>query len=595
MQTSPRWSRLSEVFGIDLRTLALFRVALGSVLFCNLLLALTQAGALYTDAGVMPRSWLLDSDVGPRLSLYLISGSAWFVYALLGVQTVLAAMLTLGWHTRRVTILSFVLWASLLNRNYMVLIGGDILIACLLFWAMFLPLGARFSVDAAIAQNPPPERHLHLSWATVGLLMQVMSVYFYSAILKHSPEWVPDYSAVYYALSLDRHVLPFGTWLNQFFALTQALSFFVWWLELLGPVLMFTPLFLRPIRLVLMLLFMAMHIGFLLCLELGHFPYVSLASLTVFLGGWFWDGLRARHLRKQPAPPKIYYDIDCGFCLKSCRLFQQFLILPDSPITPAQQNPRADTLMKANYSWVVIDSDDSAYLKWQAFTILIRRSPLWFWLWPLLRARALDRPGNIAYDFVARHRGTFGRISGFLLPARTIQWTLGRLGNSLAAVMVALVLIWNLHTIGMPPQASYAALTPVFRTLRIDQYWNMFAPHPDKEDGWLAISGLRIDGTPVDVLHPDRAGAARLDKPAVYSQTHGNIRWLTYRTRIWQAAYSGNRLYYGRYLCRQWNANQTGDARLSTFKMIYMLEYTPPPGHPAHVEQQVIWTHDCLN
>ncbi len=597
MDLNQRFPRLAEVVGIDLRTLALFRFALGAVLVCNLLLGFGDFQAFWTDAGVMPRAWLVEMGERQRWSLYLANGEAWFVAALLLTQTVLALMFALGWHTRLVAILSFVLWTSLLNRNPVVLIGGDLLIACLLFWSMFLPLGARFSVDAAIAANPPPARNLHVSWAALGLLLQVMSVYFFSAILKSGREWVPDYSAVYYALSLDRHVLPLGRLLNEFLPLTRLLAGYVWWLELLGPILMFSPLFLRPLRLALMLGFMLMHVGFLLCLELGHFPYVSLTSLTVFCGGWVWDALARRHTRRHPAPPRIYYDRDCGFCLKSCRLLQQFLILPRTTIAPAQDTARARTLMEANYSWVVIDGDEQAYLKWPAFTILVKHSPLLGWLWPLLRRPALEKPGNGVYDFVARHRGGFGTLSAWLLPQRTVRWTPAPLWDRVAAVFVVLVLIWNLHTIGMPPRISYAALTPVFRAIRIDQLWNMFAPFPLKDDGWLVVPGRLADGSEIDVLHPER-GAASFDKPRLDSQDHGNIRWLTYRGRLWERQYSSQRLYYGKYLCRTWNADphnrDTAGRRLMTFKLVYMLETTPPPGESASVEQRVLWRHECF-
>lgn len=597
MDFTQRYPRLAEIFGIDLRTLALFRVALGTVLFCNLLGAFADLSAFWTDAGVMPRSWLLQFEPAHRISLYLAGGQAWFVGALLAAQTVLALMLALGWHTRLTSILSFVLWASLLNRNPVVVIGGDLLVACLLFWSMFLPLGARCSVDAATADDPPPTRNLHLSWGSLGLLLQVMSVYFFSAILKSGREWVPDYTAVYYALSLDRHVLPLGKLLNEFLPLTKALSVYVWWLELLGPILIFSPFFLRPLRFGLMLAFMLMHIGFLLCLELGHFPFVSLSSLTVFCGGWVWDRLGQRHARRHPLAPRIYYDRDCGFCLKSCRLFQQFLILPRASIAPAQDTPRARTLMEANYSWVVIDGDEQAHLKWPAFTILVRHSPLWGWLWPLLRLPALEKPGNTVYDFVARHRGAFGTLTAWLLPTRTIRWEPGRTGQTLAAVFVVLVLVWNLHTVGMPPQSSHAALTPLLRALRIDQLWNMFAPFPLKEDGWLIVPGRLADGSEIDVLHPER-GAPSFDKPALYSRDHPNIRWLTYRGRLSERPYAEQRLYYAKYLCRTWNADKLeGEARnrrLMTFKMIYALETTPPPGTQADVEQQVLWRHECF-
>ncbi|HEY0975271.1 MAG TPA: DCC1-like thiol-disulfide oxidoreductase family protein [Solimonas sp.] len=593
-----RHPRLAEIFGIDLRTLALFRFALGSVLFCNLLLALTETTALYTDAGIMPRAWAVEAESLWRISLHLANGESWFIALLIGLQAVCALMYALGWRTRLVNIVSFVLWASLLNRNPMVLIGGDLLMCCLLFWSMFLPVGARFSVDAAVASNPPPVRNLHLSWASLGLLLQVMSVYFYSAILKNGAEWTSNLHAVYYALSLDRHVLPLGKLLNEFLPLTQLLTVYVYWLELLGPILIFTPWFLRPTRFVLMLCFMLMHIGFLLCLELGHFPYVSLSSLTVFTGGWVWDALDRRHQRRHPQPPKIYYDRDCGFCLKMCRLFQQFLILPRVSIAPAQDTPRARTLLEANNSWVVIDADESAHLKWSAFAVLLKHSPLLGWLWPAARLQVVTQVGDRAYHFVANNRGRFAAMSARLLPMREVRWEVGPFAQGVAGVLVLVVAIWNLHSVNWLPQKTYAMMTPPMRLLRIDQYWNMFAPFPLKEDGWTVIPGRLADGSEIDLVHPDRDAPPSYEKPALHSQDHGNIRWLTYRGRLWESQYSQHRMYYGKYLCRSWNADKLeGEARakrLMTFKLIYMLERTPPPGEAAKVEQVVLWRHECF-
>ncbi|MGH8447382.1 MAG: HTTM domain-containing protein [Solimonas sp.] len=593
-----RYPRLAEMVGIDLRTLALFRSVLGLVLLWCVLSSFRDLTAFWTDAGVMPRAWLIETDSRWRLSLYLMNGQAWFVTTLLLIQAACALMFTLGWRTRVAGILSFVLWASFINRDPVVLIGGDLLLCCLLFWAMFLPLGARYSVDAALSTNPPPAQNLHVSWASLGLLAQVMSVYFFSAVMKTGREWWPDFTAVYYALMLDRHALPLGHWLLNFPGLLKALSAGVYFLEMLGPILIFTPWLLRPVRFVLMLAFMLMHVGFAMCLQIGHFPFVSIASLTVFAGGWLWDALARRRAAAQSgAPLRIYYDRDCGFCLKSVLLMRQFLLLPDAQIAPAQDTPRARTLLEANNSWVVIDHDEQAYLKWPAFAILLRRSPLFAWSWPLARLSALVAPGNAVYHFVARHRSDFGRASAALLPRRETAFEVSRGWYRVAGVFFVLVLIWNLHTIRLLPASSYQMMTPAFRILRIDQMWNMFAPFPLKEDGWWVFPARLADGTEIDLLHPDR-GVPDYGKPENYATEQENIRWLTYRGRLWEKAYSGHRLWYGKYLCRQWNDGKEmtleGRARrLMTFKMIYMLERTPAPGQEATVEQVVVARHEC--
>ncbi|PTU32327.1 HTTM domain-containing protein [Stenotrophobium rhamnosiphilum] len=592
---SARHPRLLELFGIDLRSLALFRFALGLVLFIVLCQSFCDLTAFYGDLGVMPRSWAIESDSFNRVSLYFLNGQTWFLATLLTIQTLCALMLMLGWRTRLAVIVSFVMWASLINRNSLVLSSGDVLIACLLFWAMFLPLGARYSVDAATSSNTAPSNNQHLSWASAGLLLQVVSVYFFGALLKSGAEWHPQFTAAYYALSLDRYATPLGQWLLNFPELLQSLSALIWWLELLGPVLLFVPFFNRYIRLLILLCFVLMQIGLKLSLELGHYPFTSIAALTVFTSSWIWDALNARRQRIESAPLRIYYDRDCGFCLKSTLLIQQFLLLPRAVIAPAQSNPRAKALLEANTSWVVIDGEENAHMKWQAFTILLKHSPLTAWLWPLIRMQALVKPGNAVYDWVGRNRGGFSTITETLLPTREVHYEVSQRWQRVAAISIVAVFLWNLTTVNALPKFVSSSLTTAMKMVRIDQDWDQFAPSPRKDDGWMVIPAKLFDGSEIDLLSPEHA-APDYSKPLHYSQTHENIRWNTYRGHLAESENEEQRVYYGKYLCREWNEKNAADPakRLMTFKLIYMLERTPAPGAQAQVEQAVLWRHECF-
>jgi predicted DCC family thiol-disulfide oxidoreductase YuxK len=582
----------AEIFGIDLRTLALFRVALGTVLAFYVLNRLPDIGAFYTDLGVLPRSYLVQTDAWSRLSLYLVNGEYWFAAILLLVQLVCALALTFGYRSRLATVALWVLFTSLINRNPLVLIGGDWLLACLLFWAMFLPLGARWSVDAALSIQPPPEKNLHTSPASVGLLVQVMSVYFFSAVLKSAPDWWPDGTAIYYTMELERYASPSGrALLLPHPLLMQCLTYFVYFLELLGPLLAFSPWFRRPLRFALMACFMAMHTGFILFMKIGYFPFVSLASLTALLGGWFWDWRARANEARHPNGPKIYYDRDCGFCLKTCLLLQQFLVLPRARIGPAQDSQRAGALLEANYSWVVIDDDDRAYLKWPAFVVLLKHSPVFGWLWPVARWGLWERFGNVAYDCVGKHRARLGALTAGVFSSREVKFEVGRAGQRVAAVLLVLVLVWNLGTIQLVNPNVMTLAGPVFRVLRIDQMWSMFAPRPPRYDGWSVYPGKLEDGTEVDVLHPGRP--LSWDRPPSLSAVHENISWHTYRWHITEPQFRGHLLYYGKYLCRQWNWDAPAGKHLATFQIAFVEENTLPPGQISSLERRVFWTHDC--
>jgi predicted DCC family thiol-disulfide oxidoreductase YuxK len=641
---------LERAFGIDLRSLALFRAALGGVLLADLALRSVNLRTFYTDLGVVPRDWMMSLNGPWRLSLYAANGETWFAALLIGVEALAALALLLGWRTRLACVAAFFLHGSLLNRNVLVLFGGDPLIMCLLFWGMFLPLGARWSVDAALARKPL-EANAHLSWASAGLLLQVLSVYFFSALLKTGRDWWPDGTAVWYALSIDGYATPAGEWLRQFSPVTHALTGFVYLLELLGPPLALLPYLLaagvsglaaRPAprlyaladgsRFAVLVLLALMHAGFVVFLALGPFPFISLASLTVLTGAWTWTALARAARRARPRSLQIYYDRDCGFCLRTVLLLRTFLLLPAAEIAPAQDTQRARVLLEANNSWVVLE-DDRAWLKWPAFVVLLRRSALLFWLGRLLSGKWAVGPGNAVYDFVARHRGALGKASARLLPfhersldtgpaaaacaglfvlallawnlsgpwlfaafagaAATGAWLARRAtAHALAAALVLAFLAWNLCTVPVLPRRLQAALAPPFSLLRVDQRWDMFAPYPSREDGWFVLPAQLADGRYVDLLHPERV-AVSYDKPRRVAREWPDLRWHKYLERIWSAEFASARLYYGRFLCRQWNGAASAAPRLKSFRIVYMLETSVPEGRTPGVEQRLLWQQDC--
>ena len=133
--------------------------------------------------------------------------------------------------------------------------------------------------------------------------------------------------------------------------------------------------------------------------------------------------------------------------------------------------------------------------------------------------------------------GFLGAISAKLLPRRETRFEVTRFWYGVAGVLAVLVFVWNLHTIRALPARSYQAMTPLFRVLRIDQLWNMFAPFPLKDDGWWVFPARLADGSEIDLLHPER-GVPDYRKPANYALEQENIRWITYRGRLWERQYA---------------------------------------------------------
>lgn len=585
-----RYPTLATRFGLDLRALALLRVLLALALLLSLCGSLANASLLYSDQGIMPRAWVISSDSLHRFSLLFMDGASTFVMVLLLLQAAFALMLLLGWRTRLASIASFILWVSLLNRNPLVITDGDSLMACLLFWLMFLPASARYSVDAALAPAWSAPENNYFSWAALGLMLQIVSVYFFSALSATGLMWDGNHLGLYELFSLETDSTALGHWLLHFPLLLKAGSALIWWLALLAPLLVFSPLLTRQLRNSAVLLFTALNLALILCMNLGNTAWIYLIAWTVFIGPRCWDWLAARQQQRHPGALRIYYDRDCGFCIRMCRLLQQFLILPQAQIAPAQDTPRARALLEANQSWVVIDSEDQAHMKWPALVALVKSSPLLGWLWPLLRNPAFINPGNALYDWIARHRPQLSRLSAQNSAQPHKDASAG--WQRVAAAALILTLIWNLSSIQILPAGVQHVLSPALRILRLDQAWNVFAPYPFKDDGWFVIPAQLADNSELDLLHPHKKLA---DDEQTETSLSGNRRWQLYLRHLADPASSGDRREYARYLCRQWNTEKSSTAaqRLVSFKLVYMLRHTPPPGTPAHVEQVVLSRHDC--
>jgi hypothetical protein len=297
-------AKLEELFGADVRALAVLRVGLALIILVDLVQRSSDLVLHYSDAGVLPRADLL--QLAPRrslLSIHVLSG-AWQVQALLFVAAALGALaLLIGYRTRLATVASWFLFVSLNSRNPMVLLGGDVLIRVVLFWAIFLPLGTRYSVDSALRRSPAVHGQRVVSAATVAYLVQIVIVYWFTALRKSDPEWRTEGTALYYALSLDHLTTPLGQLLLGFPALLKTLTHGVLWLEVVGPVLLFSPVLTTPIRSLTVLAFVLLHAGIGLTLRIGLFPWISALAMVVFLPSRFWDGLRHIVRRGERASP----------------------------------------------------------------------------------------------------------------------------------------------------------------------------------------------------------------------------------------------------------------------------------------------------
>lgn len=281
--------RLETLFGIDTRSLAVFRIVLSAILLLDLQQRWLWIHEHYTDDGVLPLAVLYRHYWGAtNWSFHALSGDAPLQHGLFALQGVATVLFLVGWYTRYANIALWVLLTSLQTRNQMVLQGGDDLLRMLVFWSMFVPTGARWSMDARGEAQPPARV---FSVGSAALMLQVCYMYWATAYLKWSPVWWQQGAAVEMALRLDIYASWPGKALLQLRPLLPLLTWGTLFWEYVGPLVALSPWKSGPVRTAAVFGFWVMHLGFGSTLEIGLFWMTSCACWLPFLPSWFWDNL----------------------------------------------------------------------------------------------------------------------------------------------------------------------------------------------------------------------------------------------------------------------------------------------------------------
>ncbi|SFR31026.1 MULTISPECIES: HTTM domain-containing protein [Halorubrum] len=508
---------------VDPRALAAFRIGLGALLIADLLLRSRSLTAFYTDYGVLPRRAFF-SDYSTSYSLHALSGEPWAIASLFAVAGGVALALLVGYRTRLATVVSWLLLFSLHARNPMVLNSGDGLLRMLLFWSAFLPLGARWSVDAVRRADrgadaaadaaptadpvggpasgdgggpasgdgggpstPGPSEPAVASVATMAILVQILVMYLTNAVHKYRSDLWMGGEAVAYVMRADQFTYHLGNHLAEFSGLLRA--FTLLWVALLfaSPLLLLltgTP------RAVLASLFAGMHLGMAVSIRVGLFPVIVVVGLIPFFQTPVWDAL----------------DRAVAGLNRSTRL--------------ARWRARLESLARAVRSLAASLPRPTA-------------------------SRRLDglRSEGLAAG-IARGRARFSAV--------------------VPTVFLVLILLSSAGSVGYAEVPDPAA--DALDAVDMQQSWQMFAPDPIHTTRWYVASGTLEDGTERDVF---RDSTVDFDRPARAETTYRTARWRKYLKKVSAADNENHRSYLANYLCTDWNRTHETDVETVTIYRLY--------------------------
>lgn len=292
---SPARGWAAASFTLDARSLAAFRIGLGCLLVADCLLRTRDFRLMFTPDGIFPPEALARFHQHPAFwSLAFLHDAPWWGGVVLALEGLAGAALALGWQTRLATILAWVALVSVLRRTTPANNAGDTWLACQLFWSMFLPLGARWSLDArrAAAVDPaPPLLAGACSAASAALVLQLVAVYLGAGLSKCNANWLGG-DALVHALSVHDHGTPLGMLLGRLPWIVQPLQWGVLAVELVLPLtLVAWP---RPaVRAGIVTAFLAFHATIWLAMTVGLFAAIGIVAWLPLIPGGCWPAATA--------------------------------------------------------------------------------------------------------------------------------------------------------------------------------------------------------------------------------------------------------------------------------------------------------------
>eukprot|EP01104_Vermistella_antarctica_P000507 TRINITY_DN10668_c0_g1_i1.p1 TRINITY_DN10668_c0_g1~~TRINITY_DN10668_c0_g1_i1.p1 ORF type:complete len:901 (+),score=170.83 TRINITY_DN10668_c0_g1_i1:283-2985(+) len=650
--TKQKWSMREwalMLFGLDKRSLALFRVYIAATVLGDLVNRSTDLTAHYTDWGAFPRWIALEHYQNIYWApLHFMNGTFTFMVFMFLLHGFIVVLMMIGYKTRLMTFLTWFFTLSLNARNLLVGHGGDVYLRVVLFFAMFLPLGDMFSVDAVLrtpsdgeekrkkksVDKDPLLRYQFLSGGTICFVAQVAIVYSLSFFHKTDPVWTTDGTAIFYALNLEfftkplgRVMLLFPAWFLKYFTISV-----LYW-EGIGPLFWYSPVFNGACRFLASAGFWGMHFGFFITMRLGMFPFVGMAAALTMMPPLFWDSMivplhkaiRGRAVSKYD----VYIDATTGRGRRLTRFVDTFISVGDEKVQSIDYLPSKHQSARTTGSgFVVIDNYDRRYTKSDALYALLAATgwlqPVAIFLlftpvvafvdkiWFVPLEMAIKRKSADEHDLDDHEEEEMLKQRLARLKARrssSVKFTrkyakqINIAKWAFFSATLVYVLMWNFNQLDIPEYGVGERFMWFGFLTQLDQGWKMFSPKPPPVQFWYSMEAILGDNSTGELWRNDGMFTWELTKPFKFEKLpvdkfhtpFKNHRWFKFYENLNMASDGSNnmRLSYGRYICREYNDRHFNDSRIQNFRIWVHEDFIELNGTRVNQTNNVIWEHTC--
>lgn len=497
-----------------------------------------------SDQGVFPRETMFEVARRYRFSLLDHVGSPELVQLFFIVWIAVLVLLGVGWKTRLMTIINFILVLSIHERNLFILNGGDTLLRLLGFWMIFLPAGAYYSLDAFQQRAKQYRRTGQLAdirvessprmmWAFPLRIiqLQVACVYVFSAMTKLIGYRWMNGEAIYLAFQLEPYRRPLALWIvenipeQMMFGITLGVVL----LETTWILLVFSPILQPLLRRLALLAGVALHTGIATAMVIQNFSQMLLSSYLLFLEARIFKRLDGRlRIQRQLTLVPSFPD-GHPLLLFLAQTSEARIQVDHSRAQPEWSSSGFD-------AWTASSPDGDVFMGPDAWRATLGHLPLSrLWLWVVRFSAIREILWYSASRWASRQHPRILSASGqqrssLRLP-RGAQFAAKGIVTVVLAYLFIITVQWNAGAVYIDDfrlaerpddfQRSVIYYTGLF------QGWRTFSPTPKRTFGPLVFEGTFEDDSVLDL----RTGLPVGERWAIW-KNGPRVRWRKYEETL---------------------------------------------------------------